>query len=114
MRGIGMLFNPQGQLIINVRQVCVLHGDILKGIKLCSCLSFKLCHLSDTPHTGEELSDQAHRLPLPALRGRWENPNAPNLQSPRGSLALPDRVAAGAKAVLRLPPLPETERATDH
>jgi hypothetical protein len=38
MRGIGMLFDPSGQLIIDARQVRVLHGDGLKGIQLCSGL----------------------------------------------------------------------------
>jgi hypothetical protein len=44
MRGTGMLFNPQRQLIINTRQVRVLHHDGLKGIQPCSVLWCQLCH----------------------------------------------------------------------
>src|ERR1700680_5151768 len=53
MRRIGMLFDPQGELIIDLLQVRMLHGDGLKGIQSCSALWCQLCHVSDTPLTLE-------------------------------------------------------------
>src|SRR5438128_1919913 len=58
MRGIGMLFHPQGQLVINTRQVRVFHGNSLKSIQPCSVLWCQLCHASDTPLTSEGWSDR--------------------------------------------------------
>src|SRR6266536_665330 len=114
MRGIGMLFDPQGQLLINARQVLMPHGDSLKGIQLCSGLSCQVCHLSDTPHSGEELPDQALRPSLAGLRWGAGPSSGTGRQWPHEWEALRDRVAAGATIVLRLPLLPRTERVVSH
>src|SRR5260221_8166252 len=111
MRRIGMLFDPQGQLIINLLEMRMLHDDGLKGIQSCSSLRCQLCHVSDTPLMLEGWSGQAHRLSRHQRCSLRDWSSSIDRQSLREWTLPPDRAVVGRAALPRLEPLPETRQA---
>src|SRR5260370_1867350 len=98
MRGIGMLFDPQGQLLINLFQVRMPHGDGLKGFESCFGLWCQFSHISDTPRSGEGCPDPTHRPfrhrhcsagDLPSLTGPPPLPHTTLPRSPPASAPPP-------------------------
>src|SRR5258708_28104455 len=111
MCGISMLFDPQGQLLINLREVRMLHRYGFEGIQSCSGFWCQLCHLSDTPHIGEGWSDPArHRPSVPRFRSvRGWRVFRLGPQSPREWTPLPDHAVAVEATLPRSEPLPEIQ-----
>src|SRR5258706_10933945 len=110
MGGFGMLFYPQGELIIHRLQLCVFHSDCLNRVQAYSGLRLKLCHLSDTPLTLEGWSSPAHRLPRSrgGSRQAGDRLTSSDQQSRREWIPPPDRAVVVPEAVPLPTPLRET------